>query len=41
MKKIKKSITQLQENSKINILNNKNASKVKGDFVIVVDIIDG
>jgi len=41
MKKNKKSITQLQENSKVNILNNKDANKVKGGFVIIVDIIVG
>jgi len=44
MKNNKKSITQLQNNSKLNVLKDEKAKQVKGgksNFVIIVDIIDG
>lgn len=39
MKNNKKSIAQLLNNSKLNVLKGKEAKEVKGGFIIVVDII--
>ena len=41
MKNNKKSIAQLQNNSKLNVLKGKETKDVKGGFVIIVDIIIG
>ena len=44
MKNNKKSITQLQNTAKLNVLKAKEAKKVKGgasDFIIIIDVIVG